>query len=194
MSLTLVPIYLGSQPDLIDLLTERLGHVLAQRIRVRRPWFEPELSYDPSRGQYSSTLLLSQLLSEPEPVAEPDRANPLPGLPGGDRVLGVASVDLFIPVLTYVFGEAQLGGRAAVVSLHRLRSEAYGLPPDPALLRTRLVKEAVHELGHTFGLVHCRQSDCVMHSSTYVEEIDLKGADFCDQCASAVFDGQRDER
>jgi archaemetzincin len=191
MSLTLVPIYLGSQPELLDLLTERLGRVLALPVRVRRPWFEPELSFDPSRGQYSSTLLLSQLLSEPERPAGRDGANARSDPPGRGRVLGVASIDLFIPVLTYVFGEAQLGGRGAVVSIHRLRSEAYGLPPDAALLRARLIKEAVHELGHTFGLVHCRESECVMHSSTYVEEIDLKAADFCDQCAPAILDGRR---
>jgi archaemetzincin len=191
MSLTIVPIYLGNQLELLDLLTERLGSVLGLRVQVRRPWFETELSYDPSRGQYSSTLLLTQLLSEPAQPGEQDAEDAHPETPGPDRVLGVASVDLFIPVLTYVFGEAQLGGHAAVVSIHRLRSEAYGLPPDPGVLRTRLLKEAIHELGHTFGLVHCRKSECVMHASTYVEEIDLKSADFCDRCVAVILDGRR---
>ncbi len=77
--------------------------------------------------------------------------------PDVSRVLGVAGVDLFIPVLTYVFGEAQLGGRAAVVSLHRLDEEMYGLPPNPKRLFQRLVTEAVHELGHTYDLVHCHE-------------------------------------
>jgi archaemetzincin len=102
------------------------------------------------------------------------------------RILAVTSVDLFIPVLTYVFGEAQLGGPAAVVSTNRLRSEKYGLPPDPETLISRLEKEAVHELGHTFGLFHCSEPACVMHASTYVEEIDPKEASFCATCLQAL--------
>ena len=106
--------------------------------------------------------------------------------PDAARVLGVAGVDLFIPVLTYVFGEAQLDGRAAVVSTFRLDNELYGLPPDPALLYARLVKEAIHELGHTYDLLHCHRNRCVMASSTYVENIDLKSERFCDRCLGTL--------
>jgi len=101
----------------------------------------------------------------------------------------VTGVDLFIPVLTFVFGEAQLGGRAAVVSTFRLRSEAYGLPPDPELLLARLTREVLHELGHTYGLVHCTDSACVMASTTYVEQIDLKGPSFCTGCLTELHGG-----
>ena len=97
-------------------------------------------------------------------------------------VLGVTAVDLFIPILTYVFGEAQLGGKAAVVSSFRLRNELYGLEADTQLTMDRLVKEAIHELGHTLGLVHCTHPECVMQQSTYAEMIDLKGAEYCEQC------------
>jgi archaemetzincin len=170
-SVELVPIYLSDR-DWLEALVRGLERRFRTAVRVRPPWFDPEVSFDPSRGQYNSTLLLRQLL----------------GLTGEDafRVLGVTSVDLFIPVLTYVFGEAQLGGRAAVVSTHRLRSEAYGLEPDEALMLRRLEKEAVHELGHTFGLVHCAEARCVMRASTYVEEIDLKTAEFCEACGRPV--------
>jgi len=88
--------------------------------------------------------------------------------------------------LTYVFGEAELDGRAAVVSAFRLDNELYGMPPDPDLLFERLVKESLHELGHTFGLMHCHRTDCVMSSSTYVEHIDLKNDRFCDRCLRAL--------
>ena len=94
----------------------------------------------------------------------------------------MAGVDLFIPVLTYVFGEAQLAGRAAVVSTHRLDCQLYGLPANRKLLLQRLRKEAIHELGHTYNLLHCHQHPCVMMSSTYVEGIDLKSDRFCDRC------------
>jgi archaemetzincin len=170
-SLELVPIYLPER-DRIETLAAALEKAFGLPVRIRPPWFDPELSFDPSRGQYNSTLLLARLLSRPHDDAQ--------------RVLGVTSVDLFVPVLTYVFGEAQLGGRGAVVSTHRLRAEAYGLEPDEALLRRRLEKEAVHELGHTFGLIHGADPSCVMHASTYVEEIDLKSAQLCQACRSAV--------
>ena len=94
----------------------------------------------------------------------------------------MAGVDLFIPVLTYVFGEAQLAGRAAVVSTHRLDCQLYGLPANRKLLKQRLRKEAIHELGHTYNLLHCREDACVMMSSTYVENIDLKSDRFCGHC------------
>lgn len=170
--LTLVPIYFSDSGALLPQLTARLADTFNLEVRVRPPWFDPELAFDSSRGQYNSTAILGQLLSE-----SAEKAN---------RVLGVTSVDLFIPVLTYVFGEAQLSGRAAVVSTQRLRSEAYGLPPDASLLCQRLEKEAIHELGHTFGLLHCRDSECVMRSSTYVEQIDLKSTRFCPACHSHI--------
>lgn len=167
-----VPIYFEGRHALLDSLGLRLRRTFGLEPRIRQPWFDPEIPFQPARSQYNSTLLLAQLLRDREDEAE--------------RVIGVTAVDLFIPVLTFVFGEAQLGGRAAVVSIHRLRSEAYGLPSDERLLAERLDKEAVHELGHTYGLVHCDVPDCVMRSSTYVEEIDFKSAEFCPTCLAEV--------
>ena len=102
------------------------------------------------------------------------------------RVLGVTGCDLFVPVLTFVFGEAQLDGTCAVVSTARLTEEFYGLPSRADLLRERLVKEAAHELGHTFGLRHCADWRCVMSSSHGVERLDVKGAQFCGSCRAPV--------
>jgi archaemetzincin len=130
---------------------------------------DPAPAFDSSRNQYYSSLLLSALLrmfSKHE-----------------GKILAVTDADLYIPVLTYVFGEAQLDGKAAIVSRRRLDERFYGLAGNADLFEDRLLKEAVHELGHTFGLVHCRQYDCVMHSSTAVEEIDLKSSEFCTDCA-----------
>jgi archaemetzincin len=99
-----------------------------------------------------------------------------------DRLLGVTAVDLYIPILTFVFGEAQVSGPCAVVSFHRLRQEFYGLPFDETILHERSIKEAVHELGHTFHLTHCEDYRCVMSASHAVEWIDLKERSFCPAC------------
>lgn len=125
-------------------------------------------AYDSSRGQCNSTVLLSQVLALQDDT--------------GTKLVAVVDIDLYIPVLTFVFGEAQFQGTAAIVSTHRLANQYYGLPRDDRLLFHRLEKEIVHELGHVFGLYHCRQFECVMRSSTYVEEIDLKRSVPCDAC------------
>jgi Peptidase family M54 len=105
-----------------------------------------------------------------------------PGAANASRLLGVTALDLYIPTLTFVFGEAQLAGPCAVVSTYRLRQEFYGLAPDPHLLGERLLKEAVHELGHTLNLRHCDDYRCAMAPSHAVEWIDLKTARFCPAC------------
>jgi len=171
-TLDLVPIFMNDRPELMDRLGEALERVLVMAVRLRTPAFDPESAYQPARGQYSSTAMLRLLLGDA-------------GITG-DRLLGVTSVDLCTPVLTYVFGEAQLDGRASVVSIQRLRPEVYGLPPDDELLYARLEKESLHELGHTFGLLHCDDPGCVMHASTYAEEIDFKGPGLCARCTDVV--------
>lgn len=166
--LHLVPIYCGDARNLVAPLAARLASIFRLRVEQHPPSFDPELAFDPARGQYNSRILLAQLLNQ-----QPDQTT---------RILGVAGVDLFIPVLTYVFGEAQLDGRAAVVSTYRLDNQIYGLPPDRDLLFQRLCKEAIHELGHTYNLVHCHTHPCVMLSSPYVEGIDVKSERFCEDC------------
>lgn len=171
-TLDLVPIYMNDRPALLDRLGTALERVLQMTVRRRTPSFDPEAAYLPARGQYSSTSMLRLLLEDAAVT--------------GDRFIGVTSVDLCTPVLTYVFGEAQLEGRASVVSIQRLRPEVYGLPADDLLLGERLEKESLHELGHTFGLLHCDDPGCVMHASTYAEEIDFKGPGLCARCMDVV--------
>jgi archaemetzincin len=165
-TVTVVPV--GDVPGgRIHHFVERLESELGLPVKVCPEGPDPALAYDAHRSQYRSDLLLHRLAG---------------AVGGGGKVLGVTDLDLFIPVLTFVFGEAQLNGRAALISTYRLRSEMYGLPPDPDLLMERLIKEALHELGHTRGLLHCYHTGCVMQPSTYAELIDLKPARFCDRC------------
>ena len=158
-------------PDLLGGLGLQLARAFRAPCRVRPETLAAGFTFDPGRAQYHSTAILQAL----QPMAN------------GNRILGVTSLDLYVPVLTFVFGEAQLGGTCAVVSTHRLRDEVYGLPPNPALLRERLLKEAVHELGHTFGLRHCDDWRCVMASTHAVEYLDVKTAEFCPACREVVY-------
>ena len=90
--------------------------------------------------------------------------------------------DLFIPVLTFVFGEAHMHGQFAIVSSHRLKEQFYVREENLKLLEQRLLKEIVHELGHTFGLIHCMDDRCVMHNSYSVEDTDHKDIYPCEVC------------
>jgi archaemetzincin len=165
-------------PDnkLLEDVRQALSDAFGLPASILRESFSLDPGYDPVRNQFNSSWILSQLL------------NRAPG--ESCKILGVTEVDLFVPVLTFVFGEAQVNGKAAVVSSFRLRDELYGLPKNPKRLKERLKKEAIHELGHTFGLIHCRDPECVMHSYTYAEEIDLKSKDFCHTCA-ALFERKK---
>jgi len=152
-------------------LAVQLAPIFHMPCQVRPECLDVAFARHRMRNQYFSTAILEAM----QPLVEP-----------GARLLAVTAVDLYVPVLTFVFGEAQLTGACAVVSLHRLREEFYGLPPREDLLRERLVKESVHELGHTFGLRHCDDWRCVMTSSHAVERLDVKGAEFCFLCGRVV--------
>ena len=138
---------------------------------------EPCYAFEPGRGQYSSGRILKEILHNENLCSATEDAI---------KVLGIVDVDLCTPILTFVFGEAQLGGRVAVISLCRLRQEFSGLPSNPQLLLRRAKKEALHELGHTFGLIHCRNPKCVMYFSNSVRNIDVKTENFCPGCATLL--------
>lgn len=162
----LVPVG-GVDGRLLDNVSKALAREFRTRCAVGEAPLDAAFAHHPERNQYHSTAILERL----------SRAN-------GEKevAVGVTNLDLYIPILTFVFGEAHLGGSCAVVSYHRLRQEYYGMPADGALLSERLVKEAVHEVGHTVGLTHCDDYACVMAASHSVEWLDLKGASMCDEC------------
>jgi archaemetzincin len=169
--ISLVPIG-RIERDHLELLGEQLALRLHAACLIQPQRQNGEFAYNRARGQYHSTEILKRLVQDPHTESW--------------RILGVTDLDLYIPILTFVFGEAQLSAAAALVSTHRLRPEFYGMPQDPGLLQERLLKEALHELGHTFGLRHCSDYLCVMSSSHSAERIDLKQAEFCLACAAAA--------
>ncbi len=159
-------------PSLLGHVVKAVSKAFHAHAREMGVWGSPRHAFDERRNQHSSGEILKWLL----PLAPP-----------GGKVLGVTDRDLFIPILTYVFGEAQLDGIAAVVSTARLNDA-----PDLAgsrRLRERVVKEAVHELGHCFGLRHCQTPGCVMGRSAGVHDVDEKGQGLCAECRVLLHGG-----
>ncbi|MGC8998360.1 MAG: archaemetzincin family Zn-dependent metalloprotease [Candidatus Bathyarchaeia archaeon] len=134
----------------------------------------PHEAFDEARGQYRSDMILGRVASYAE------KAKNL------NRVLGVVDADIYVSGLNFVFGEAECPGKAALISLWRLRPEFYGASPNFELFIERGTKEAVHELGHTFGLAHCKNPYCVMYFSNSIFETDRKKGVFCNVCYSSL--------
>jgi archaemetzincin len=160
--------------NIADEITEKLkgsvGVIFHCPVEIEVNFSDLAQAYDPERKQYFSSKLLASL-----------------GKPKGEeRIVGIADVDLYVPRLNFVFGEADIVSGTAIVSLYRLRQEYYGLAPDEALFLERATKEIVHELGHTFGLKHCSNNKCVMHFSNSLADTDLKEAYFCPECRPKI--------
>lgn len=158
--------------SLLEGLCDSLPGCLPVRCEIAPSALDPVTAYHVERQQFHSSEILQRMQRLVSARSW--------------RLLAVADVDLYIPILTYVFGEAQMGGPCALVSAYRLRQEFYGLDRDEDLLRERLLKESVHELGHTLDLRHCNDYRCAMASSHAVEWIDLRERTLCESCSTRL--------
>lgn len=156
--------------SLLENLCANLPKSLRVKCEIHPLRLDPVPSYHAERQQFHSSELLQRMRQAVRP--------------GDWRLLAITNVDLYIPILKYVFGEAQMGGACAIVSVFRLRQEFYGLPEDEDLLQNRLLKESLHELGHTLDLRHCEDYRCAMASSHAVEWIDLRESSWCATCSA----------
>lgn len=160
------------EKDFLEQVAESVGKEFPYPVKLRDAYLDLTEFLDTARRQYHGHRLL-------EAVNNLD-------LPDAHKVIGLFNIDLFIPILTFIFGQAQLGGRTGIASLYRLNNERYGMPGNDNLLLERFTKEVIHELGHTFGLIHCQHPVCVMRSSTYVEDIDQKEQHLCLDCHQRI--------
>jgi archaemetzincin len=167
MNILLVPV--GEiDKKVIERLHVDLAKIFNRQLVVGQGMPHPDYAYNRKRNQYLSTAILKTLMEQKEYMVY-------------GKVLGVVDQDLYVPELNFVFGEA--GQKAAVISLTRLRQEFYRVPQDQNLFYKRALTEAVHELGHTYGLGHCRNPQCVMFFSNSLMDTDRKGPEFCPECS-----------
>lgn len=131
----------------------------------------PLRAFNPKRRQYHSTAIIEELSRHKK---------------GTNLILAVADIDLYVPQLNFVFGEAHIIKGVAIISLARLRQEFYKISPDKALLMERAIKEAIHETGHLCGLDHCQDQRCIMFFSNSVKDTDKKGPGFCKKCRTKL--------
>lgn len=158
--------------DILEFLRETLKEIFPYSFEIGNEIPIPEKSFNEKRNQYISFSFL-------EALSKLD-------LPSSLKILGITEVDLYVPYLNYIFGQAKIKGKEAVISLARLSNTFYGLPENLNLFKERALKEAVHELGHTFGLEHCFNLRCVMHFSNSLKDTDYKDYRFCNICQSKI--------
>lgn len=156
----------------LNQLANDIGFVFGLPIAIAPFYHDISPCFDPARKQYDANQLLQMVFEEHAATSI--------------KTIGLFKVDLFIPILTYIFGQAHYKGDAGVASMYRLRNEQYGLPENEKLLFERFRKVIVHELGHTFGLIHCHVPICVMRPGSYVEDIDQKNHLFCNKCRNVL--------
>ena len=154
--------------NLIEELKKRFSsciHVIELKLNI-----DNFLSLD--RKQYFSTQIIAEAIKLTDQFK--------------GKIILLTDVDIFVPALTFIFGEAQLNGKHSIVSVCRLHEEFYSGISNENLLLERTIKETLHELGHNYGLRHCIDWDCVMHASHGIEEVDIKGSTFCSKCKSYI--------
>jgi archaemetzincin len=160
------------EPKVIEVLKNDLSNAFGMEVMVVKGMPEAEYAFNRTRNQYLSTAVIHRLMEQKEYTAY-------------EKVLGIVDHDLYVPELNFVFGEASQ--KAAIISITRLRQEFYHQPEDPNLFHRRILTEAVHELGHTYGLGHCKDPQCVMFFSNSLMDTDRKGPDFCPLCKNVLF-------
>lgn len=169
MVFKIFPLLSVDEKILLD-LKEEIGKTFLTKVGMESPIGSlPDYVYDRDREQYNAAKLINFLSTYVENL-------------NAEKILFVCNFDLFLPDLNFVFGVAQKAGKISLVSLFRLDQRFYNLPTSYKILRDRAIKESIHELGHCFGLEHCKKDDCVMSFSNEITSVDQKKKLFCEDC------------
>lgn len=161
----------GEIPEIVSKVIA--GHMIAYlnlSAEMIPPAKNPAFAFDDKRLQYDAGSILMNLESS--------------GLNRYEKVIGIVDVDLFVPIFSYVFGEAKQGGKYALVSLFRLKKNPDGSAPASSIFYERAAKVALHELGHLYNLFHCEDKRCLMHFSGGIQELDKTPLYFCRYCTA----------
>lgn len=167
MEIEIIP-FSQIESDVLGHLEENLAEIFMAKVSTAGNQASPEYAYNQKRGQYSSSLILQNLLKLKENREK--------------KILAVIDKDLYVPELNFVFGTADPGNGISIISITRLRQSYYGLAESRDLFLKRTLKEAVHELGHLLNFGHCPDSQCVMHFSNSLADTDRKDYRFCSKC------------
>jgi archaemetzincin len=174
MQIILQPVLFQPDKDIISTLENTLSEEFNASIVTASPIKEiSDQLFDKQRKQWKSNDILQWLLY----IYKPSKST---------KILAICDFDAYSGHLNFVFGEAYVEGSISAIYLPRLRQEFYGLKPDESLFYQRIVKEAVHELGHGFGLNHCKNIKCVMHFSNSLSDTDIKTSHFCIVCKALI--------
>lgn len=165
----IVVLPMGKVPEsALDVVSDHIPLYFNHRAIILSPFRIPPYAFDEQRGQYNAATIIKTL----ESLNFEEYA----------KVIAIANVDLFIPIFTHVMGEAQVGGKFALVSMYRLMKGGEGNRLSTSKILERLVKVALHELGHLFDVVHCADAKCIMHFSGNIQDIDHIMLNFCTYC------------
>ena len=166
---------LGEVPEIaLKVIAAHISGYFNLSVQILPPLEHPEYALDERRFQYNAGIILKEFESK--------------RFKDYDKVIGVLNLDLFIPIFTHVFGEAKQGGKFALVSLFRLRKNPDGSPSSSSLTYERAAKVALHELGHLFNLLHCREKKCLMHFSGGIQDLDETPIYLCRYCSTFLKD------
>lgn len=171
MDLYLAPVVFPNT-QLLDRIAKTLRQTFKASVNRLSVPLDTDSLFSRERKQYYSTGFIEQTAKQTVQIT--------------GKIIIITELDIYVPVLTFLFGEAQLNGKHSIVSVFRLHEEFYESITNNELLFERTIKEIYHELGHNFGLIHCKDWDCVMHSSNSIEEVDIKGSTYCNKCVNLL--------
>jgi len=161
-------------PIYLKVIAAHISGYLKLDAEILSPVAHPHYALDEHRFQYDCGIILKTVAAN--------------AFEGYEKVIGVLTVDLFVPIFTYVYGEARQGGKIALVSTFQLHSNPQKTSEPSSLIYERTAKVAMHELGHLFNLMHCDDEKCLMHFSGSLKDLDRTPVYFCRYCTAYFSD------